>query len=146
MYAMKATCPVAISKVTVSSRRSSLRQMRAPARRAASLVVRAEGDSTPTPPPPSGRRQRTGFVSADNSGRGNIFAIEPETVYISSPSRDAAAKQGLGGLAGIGGLLLAVVGVAAGLFIVNSTGEATIAEYSWDKEALEPLSYYLKNL
>jgi hypothetical protein len=29
-------------------------------------------------------------------GKGNIFAVEPSTVYLSSPERDARAKQGLG--------------------------------------------------
>mmetsp|Transcript_5550 Transcript_5550/g.11318 ORF Transcript_5550/g.11318 Transcript_5550/m.11318 type:complete len:147 (-) Transcript_5550:389-829(-) len=146
MYAMQASCPVVLSKVALSSRRSSMRQMRAaaPARRAASFVVRAEDESTPTPP---SRKQRTGFIAEDNSGKSNIFAIEPETVYLSSPGRDAAAKEGLGGALGGIGLVAAVLGVGAALFIVaNGQFEFTIAADSWDSEDLLPLSYYLKSL
>lgn len=148
MYAMQASCSLAAPRVALSSRRTSMRQLRSfckPARRAASLVVKAE-DEEASPAPPVEKR-RTGFVDKDNSGSANIFAIEPETVYISSPERDERAKEGLGGIAGAGGLLLAVVGVGAGLLVAaNGAPDVSIAEYSWDAEALEPLSYYLQNL
>ena len=47
--------------------------------------------------------------------RGNIFAVEPRKVYLSSPTRDAAAKEGLGGPTGqvVAAGLVAIVAVAA---------------------------------
>jgi len=40
------------------------------------------------------------YIASDNSGRANIFAVEPKKLWVSSPSRDAAAKSGLGGIYG----------------------------------------------
>lgn len=41
-----------------------------------------------------------GYVEQDNSGRANIFAVEPKQLYTSSPTSDRAARTGLGGSQG----------------------------------------------
>jgi hypothetical protein len=59
-----------------------------------------------------------GFVEEDNSGKSNIFAVEPKTLYTSSPTADRAASSGLGalilpiGLGALAILALATLGVA----------------------------------
>jgi hypothetical protein len=47
----------------------------------------------------------TGYIDSDNTGMGNIFAVEPRQLYTESPTSDKYAKTGLGG---VGGALLAV--------------------------------------
>jgi hypothetical protein len=39
-------------------------------------------------------------VEQDNSGSSNIFAVEPKNLYVSSPTADKVAQQGLGGSQG----------------------------------------------
>ena len=56
----------------------------------------------------------------DNSGSANIFAVEPKTLYTSSPTSDRAARQGLGGAQG-----LAVLAAALGLVAVITLGVAS---------------------
>ena len=46
------------------------------------------------------RNGPAGFVEQDNSGKANIFAVEPKNLYVSSPRSDKAAQQGLGGSQG----------------------------------------------
>lgn len=41
-------------------------------------------------------------------GKGNIFAVEPSTVYLSSPERDARAKEGLGSPQALAAIALTV--------------------------------------
>ena len=53
-----------------------------------------------------------GFVEEDNSGKANIFAVEPKTLYTSSPRSDKIASQGLGGSQGLI-LVLAIAAVVA---------------------------------
>jgi hypothetical protein len=53
-----------------------------------------------------------GFVQEDNSGKANIFAVEPRTLYTSSPRADKEARKGLGGAQGLG-LILGIAGVVA---------------------------------
>lgn len=60
-----------------------------------------------------------GYVAEDNSGKANIFAVEPKKLYVSSPTADRAARTGLGGTQGllvasglIGGVLLVTLGIA----------------------------------
>jgi len=60
-----------------------------------------------------------GFVAEDNSGRSNIFAVEPKTLYTSSPTSDRAASTGLGGAQG-----LIVVAVLIGLVAISTLGVA----------------------
>ena len=43
----------------------------------------------------------TGYIECDNTGSGNIFAIEPRQLYTESPTSDKYAKQGLGGIGGV---------------------------------------------
>jgi len=50
-----------------------------------------------------------GFVEEDNSGKANIFAVEPKTLYTSSPRSDRVASKGLGGSQG----LILVFGISA---------------------------------
>lgn len=70
----------------------------------------------PAPVAAAPRRQSgpAGFVAQDNSGKSNIFAVEPKTLYTSSPRADAAAREGLGGSQGlaIAGAVLALVALA----------------------------------
>ena len=54
----------------------------------------------------------TGFIESDNTGMGNIFAIEPRQLYTESPTSDKFARQGLGGIGGAA-VTLAVVGAVA---------------------------------
>ena len=54
----------------------------------------------------------TGFIESDNTGMGNIFAIEPRQLYTESPTSDKFARQGLGGIGGAA-VALAVVGAVA---------------------------------
>jgi len=64
------------------------------------------------------KRGPLGFVEEDNSGKSNIFAVEPKSLYLSSPRSDAAAQQGLGGRQGlvlVGGLIGLVLLITAGL-------------------------------
>jgi hypothetical protein len=50
-------------------------------------------------------------------GKGNIFAVEPTTVYLSSPERDARAKEGLGSPQALAAVALTVA--ALGFATVN---------------------------
>lgn len=45
-------------------------------------------------------RPAAGFVEEDNSGKSNIFGVEPKTLYTSSPRSQEAASQGIGGAQG----------------------------------------------
>jgi hypothetical protein len=77
-----------------------------------------------------GRRERTialaqkkrkggmGFVEEDNSGKSNIFAVEPKTLYTSSPRADSAARQGLGGSQGLA-IILAISIIVVGFTFVT---------------------------
>lgn len=60
-----------------------------------------------------------GFVAEDNSGRSNIFAVEPRTIYTSSPTSERAASTGLGGAQG-----LLVVAVLIGFVAISTLGVA----------------------
>ena len=42
----------------------------------------------------------TGYIDSDNTGMGNIFAVEPRQLYTESPTSDKYAKTGIGGVAG----------------------------------------------
>lgn len=75
-----------------SSCKAALAPRPARAARRAAVVVQAKGPQLD---------RTTGYIDNDNSGKGNIFAIEPKTLYTSSPTSDAAAKQGIGGIVGI---------------------------------------------
>ena len=70
----------------------------------------------------------TGYIDADNSGKGNIFAIEPKTLYTSSPTADAASKKGIGGILGvvIAAGILAAVGLSTKTL---ESFEATSSEF-----------------
>jgi hypothetical protein len=61
---------------------------------------------------PPRRQGGMGFVQEDNSGKANIFAVEPRTLYTSSPRADKEARKGLGGAQGLG-LILGIAGVVA---------------------------------
>lgn len=56
-------------------------------------------------------RSPAGYVAEDNSGKANIFGVEPKTLYTNSPTAEREAKQGLGGSQGLAvvGVILAVV-------------------------------------
>lgn len=68
------------------------------------------------------RKGGMGFVEEDNSGKSNIFAVEPKTLYTSSPRADSAARQGLGGSQGLA-IILAISAIVVALTVgINSTG------------------------
>lgn len=75
-----------------------------------------------------------GFVEEDNSGKANIFAVEPKTLYTSSPRSDKAARQGLGGSQGLVVVLAIAAVVAAstvGLNVLSPKGINDVTpEYS----------------
>lgn len=107
----------------------------APSQKRLACVTRAE------------KPQRTGFVQEDNSGKANVFAVEPKQLWISSPGRDAAASEGIGGIGGGIGVFAAVVGIGAATFIVANTVFDTPVSYeAFELEDLKSLSYYLENL
>ena len=62
-----------------------------------------------------------GFVKEDNSGKANIFAVEPKTLYTSSPRADREARRGLGGSQGLG-LVLGVMAVVAAVVVGGGFG------------------------
>ncbi|KAK3246708.1 hypothetical protein CYMTET_43765 [Cymbomonas tetramitiformis] len=122
----------------VSARKSLAQRVpvkSAPTQKRIACVTRAE------------KPQRTGFVQEDNSGKANIFAVEPKQLWISSPGRDAAASEGLGGIGGNLGVFAAVVGIGAATFIVgNTVFDAPVSLEAFELEDLKSLSYYLENL
>ena len=81
-----------------------------------------------------------GYIAEDNSGRGNIFAVEPRQLYTSSPTSDRAARQGLGGIQGLG-VLAAALGVVAlaTLALANNSGESSLQAMAAGGEALDGL-------
>lgn len=72
----------------------------------------ARGATTTTRAGPPKVDRTTGFIESDNTGMGNIFAVEPKQLYTESPTSDKYAKQGLGGIGGAV-VALAVVGAVA---------------------------------
>ena len=72
------------------------------AKRGVNVVVKAKGPQMD---------RTTGYIGEDNSGKGNIFAIEPKQLYTESPTSDKYAKQGLGGIPGV----LLALGIVAGV-------------------------------
>ena len=85
----------------------------------------------------------TGYINADNSGSGNIFAIEPKQLYTESPTSDKFAKRGLGGIPGI----LLACGVLAGVYFSTQTlngFEAVNQEFVGFEKTGKSLSYYIE--
>lgn len=65
----------------------------------------------------------TGFIESDNTGMGNIFAVEPKQLYTESPTSDKYAKRGLGGIPGFVLACGIVAGVAFGVQTLGSFEE-----------------------
>jgi|TARA_B100001142_G_scaffold244524_1_gene243834 hypothetical protein len=85
----------------------------------------------------------TGYINADNSGSGNIFAIEPKQLYTESPTSDKYAKRGLGGIPGI----LLACGILAGVYFATQTlngFEAGNQEFVGFEKTGKSLSYYIE--
>ena len=68
------------------------------------------------------RKGGMGFVEEDNSGKANIFAVEPKTLYTSSPRADREARKGLGGAQGLGVVLGVAVAVAVATIGTKNDG------------------------
>lgn len=68
----------------------------------ASVVCRAPRVSRPLLVAAQAKKARgpMGFVKEDNSGKSNIFAVEPASLYVSSPRSAKLSRQGLGGSQG----------------------------------------------
>ena len=99
--------------------------------RALSFTVRAEK-------PPQVDRT-TGFIESDNTGMGNIFAVEPKQLYTESPTSDKYAKVGLGGIPGA----ILAVGILAGVFFgVQTLGSFEEVNNEFAGYDGESVSYY----
>ena len=95
------------------------------------VVVKAKGEQLD---------RTTGYIGKDNSGNGNIFAIEPRQLYTESPTSDKFAKTGLGGIPGA----ILAIGILAGVFFATQTlgtFEDKNNEYANFKG--QPLTYYI---
>eukprot|EP00890_Picochlorum_soloecismus_P004243 jgi/Picsp_1/481/NSC_00479-R1_predicted protein [Micromonas pusilla CCMP1545] len=81
-----------------------------------------------------------GFVEEDNSGKSNIFAVEPKTLYVSSPRSDRVSSTGLGGSQGLQ-LVLGLIGVVGGITILlqfqNSDVEKATMAYDSQRSLQE---------
>ena len=84
--------------------------------------------------------QTTGYIGKDNSGNGNIFAIEPRQLYTESPTSDKFAKQGLGGIPGV----ILAIGILAGVFFATQTlGSFEETNQEFVNYQGQSLSYYI---
>ncbi|BDA41224.1 hypothetical protein COCOBI_02-0040 [Coccomyxa sp. Obi] len=80
-----------------------------------------------------------GFVQEDNSGKSNIFGVEPRTLYTSSPTSDKAARQGLGGQQGL--IVIAVcIAVVAAVTFLGKEGPQTLSQVSAGAESRDSLT------
>ncbi|EIE24979.1 hypothetical protein COCSUDRAFT_52726 [Coccomyxa subellipsoidea C-169] len=80
-----------------------------------------------------------GFVQEDNSGKSNIFGVEPRSLYTSSPTADRAARQGLGGQQGL--IVVAVcIAVIAAVTFLGKEGPQTLAQVSAVADSRDSLS------
>jgi hypothetical protein len=102
------------------------------AKRGVNVVVKAKGPQID---------RTTGFIGEDNSGKGNIFAIEPRQLYTESPTSDKYAKQGLGG---IPGALLALGIVAVVVFATQNLGSFEEKNNEFANFQGKPLTYYIE--
>ena len=83
----------------------------------------------------------TGYIGEDNSGKGNIFAIEPKQLYTESPTSDKYAKQGLGGIPGV----LLALGIVAGVaFATQNLGSFEEKNNEFANFQGKPLTYYIE--
>jgi len=102
----------------------------APKRRGISLVVHAKEQLD----------QTTGYIGKDNSGNGNIFAIEPKQLYTESPTSDKYAKVGLGGIPGV----ILACGILAGVYFATTTlGSFEETNQEFVNYQGQSLSYYI---
>lgn len=82
----------------------------------------------------------TGYIGKDNSGNGNIFAIEPRQLYTESPTSDKYAKVGLGGIPGV----ILAVGILAGAVVATqSLGSFEEVNQEFVNYQGESLTYYI---
>ncbi|CAL5220067.1 g2018 [Coccomyxa viridis] len=86
------------------------------------------------------RPRARGYVSEDNSGKANIFGVEPRQLYTSSPTSDSAARQGLGGQLGLLILVGCIAAVGAASLFSREAGPQTLAEVSVGAESRQSLS------
>jgi len=93
------------------------------------VVVRAKNDID----------RATGYIGKDNSGSGNIFAIEPRQLYTESPTSDKYAKKGLGG---IGGLAVAAAVIGGVVFATTSLTGFEEANNEFANYNGQSVSYY----
>ena len=83
--------------------------------------------------------QTTGYIGKDNSGNGNIFAIEPKQLYTESPTSDKYAKVGLGGIPGV----ILACGILAGVYFATTTlGSFEETNQEFVNYQGQSLSYY----
>ena len=82
----------------------------------------------------------TGFIGKDNSGSGNIFAVEPRQLYTESPTSDKYAKRGLGGIPGV----ILACGILAGVYFATQTlGSFEEANQEFVNYNGQSVSYYI---
>lgn len=99
-------------------------------KRSLSLVVRAKEQID----------QTTGFIGKDNSGNGNIFAIEPKMLYTESPTSDKFAKVGLGGIPGV---ILASSILAGSIYATQYLGSVEAVNQEFLNYQGQSLTYYI---
>jgi len=136
MQAITASNTLAAPKVAVRSL-SARRTVKAlaprpvaPKRRGISLVVQAKETLD----------QTTGYIGKDNSGNGNLFAIEPKQLYTESPTSDKYAKVGLGGIPGV----ILACGILAGVYFATTTlGSFEETNQEFVNYQGQSLSYYI---
>ena len=125
---------VAPKAAALTSRRSTKALASRPvvAKRGVNVVVKAKGPQID---------RTTGFIGEDNSGKGNIFAIEPRQLYTESPTSDKYAKQGLGGIPGA----LLALGIVAGVaFATQNLGSFEEKNNEFANFQGKPLTYYIE--
>lgn len=101
------------------------------AKRGVNVVVKAKGEQLD---------RTTGYIGKDNSGNGNIFAIEPKQLYTESPTSDKYAKVGLGGIPGV----ILACGILAGVYFATTTlGSFEETNQEFVNYQGQSLSYYI---
>lgn len=71
-----------------------------------------------------GRSGPLGYVEKDAGDKSNIFAVEPKSVWTTSPRSEREAGKGLGGVQGIG-LALGLIGLVglSTVFVAGNSGD-----------------------
>ena len=131
LYSMNAHLQCTNPSPSPTSLHAHMTKRSVTAKRGVSTVVQAKGEQLD---------RTTGYIGKDNSGNGNIFAIEPRQLYTESPTSDKYAKVGLGGIPGV----ILAVGILAGTFVATqSLGTFEESAQEFVNFQGESLTYYI---